>query len=95
VIKSELIMEVSETLNITKKQSAVIVKTIFYSIIEALAQGDKVEIRNFGSFRIKMREERIGRNPRTGEKVKVPQKKVPFFKPGKELKHLIEKQIDV
>ncbi|MBU1626762.1 integration host factor subunit beta, partial [bacterium] len=64
--------------------------TIFNSIIEALAKGDKVEIRNFGSFRIKTRGPRIGRNPKTGERVAVPKKKVPFFKSGKELKHIIE-----
>ena len=91
MIRSELIKEVSEKLEITKKQATVLVDTIFNSIVEALSNGDKVEIRNFGSFRIKTRGARIGRNPRTGENVQVPEKNVPFFKPGKELKNLIEK----
>ena len=91
MIKSELIKEVSESLEITKKQAAILVNTIFDSMIEALASGDKVEIRNFGSFRVKVRNARTGRNPRTGESVAVPKKRVPYFRPGKELKNLIEK----
>ena len=90
MIRSELIKEVSESLDITKKQATILVNTIFNSIIDALANGDKVEIRNFGSFRVKIRSARMGRNPRTGESVPVPKKRIPFFKPGKELKQLVE-----
>jgi len=90
MIRSELIKEVSENLEVTKKQATVLVNTIFDSIIEALTKGDKVEIRNFGSFKVKTRGPRKGRNPKTGASVDVPEKKVPFFKPGKELKNLIE-----
>jgi integration host factor subunit beta len=91
MIKSELIVDISKNLNLTRKQGTLLVNTIFNSIIDALERDDKVEIRNFGSFKIKKRGARIGRNPRTGEKVKVPEKNIPFFKPGKELKDLIEK----
>ena len=63
--------------------------TVFKSIINALHRGDKIELRGFGSFRIRQRESRKGRNPKTGERVDVPAKKVPYFKPGKELKALI------
>ncbi|MEO8736614.1 MAG: HU family DNA-binding protein, partial [Edaphobacter sp.] len=64
----------------------VIVDTLFESVIGALKSGDKIEIRGFGSFRTRQRNSRIGRNPKTGEKVDVPAKRVPFFKPSKELR---------
>ena len=63
--------------------------TVFDSIIEALHNGDKIELRGFGSFRLRERKARVGRNPKTGETVQVPTKKVPYFKAGKELKELI------
>ena len=69
-----------------KQEAKVIVNTIFESITEALSGGDKVELRGFGSFRVKRRKARNGQNPKTGERVRVPPKTVPFFKPGKELK---------
>jgi integration host factor subunit beta len=72
-----------------RKESETIVETIFESIIEALQKGDKIEIRGFGSFRTRQRRGRIGRNPKTGEKVEVPAKKIPFFKPSKELKDFV------
>jgi len=62
------------------------VETIFESIIGALQGGDRIEIRGFGSFRTRQRRGRIGRNPKTGAKVEVPPKRIPFFKPSKELK---------
>jgi integration host factor subunit beta len=65
------------------------VQTVLDSIIESLQGGDKVELRGFGSFRLRDRAPRIGRNPKTGEKVSVPSKRVPYFKPGKDLKALI------
>jgi len=70
----------------------VIVDTVFKSIIDALHRGEKIELRGFGSFRLRKREPRKGRNPKTGDKVDVPPKKVPYFKPGKELKELINKE---
>jgi len=85
--KAELVESVVENINgLTKKQTEVIVNTIFESIKDALARGDKVELRGFGSFKIRQRQSREGRNPKTGEMVAVPAKRVPFFKAGKELK---------
>ena len=89
--KTDLIEEVSlKTDELTKKQTEIIVNMLFDSIKEALAEGDKIEIRGFGSFRLRKRRTREGRNPKTGENVNVPDKKVPFFKAGKELKELVD-----
>ena len=93
--KAELIEEVSRVSNLTKKHSEIIVDTVFKSVINALHRGEKIELRGFGSFRIRQRESRKGRNPKTGEKVDVPAKKVPYFKPGKELKELINREEEV
>ena len=87
--KAELVEEVSRVSDLTKKHSEVIVDTVFRSIITALHRGEKIELRGFGSFRLRRREPRKGRNPKTGDKVDVPPKSVPYFKPGKELKDLI------
>ena len=87
--KAELVEEVSRVSDLTKKHSELIVETVFRSIIDALQRGEKIELRGFGSFRLRQREPRKGRNPKTGDKVDVPPKKVPYFKPGKELKELI------
>ena len=88
--KAELVERVSSKINLTKKQTEVIVNTVFQSITESLSQGKKVELRGFGSFRIRSRNARTGRNPKSGEKVDVPAKKVPFFKAGKELRELVD-----
>ena len=90
--KAELVEEVSRVSDLTKKHSEVIVETVFQSIIDALHRGEKIELRGFGSFRLRKREPRKGRNPKTGDKVDVPPKKVPYFKPGKELKELINQE---
>jgi integration host factor subunit beta len=87
--KADLVDEVSKVTELSRKDSEVIVETLFDSIIRALKVGDKLEVRGFGSFRIRERKARQGRNPKTGEKVSVPEKKVPYFKPSKELKDLI------
>jgi integration host factor subunit beta len=87
--KAELVEEVSKVSDLTKKHSEVIVDTVFKAIIDALHRGEKIELRGFGSFRLRKREPRKGRNPKTGDKVDVPPKRVPYFKPGKELKELI------
>jgi integration host factor subunit beta len=87
--KADLIDEVSRIVELTRKDSEVIVETIFGSIVRSLHTGDKIEIRGFGSFRTRQRKPRIGRNPKTGDKVDVPAKKIPFFKPSKELKDLV------
>ena len=87
--KAELVEEVSKVSDLTKKHSEVIVDTVFKSIINALHRGDKIELRGFGSFRIRHRNSRKGRNPKTGSSVDVPQKRVPFFKVGKRLRELV------
>ena len=80
--KADLIEEVSRLAEVTRKDSEVIVETIFDSIVRSLRVGDKIEIRGFGSFRTRQRKPRVGRNPKTGDRVEVPAKKIPFFKPG-------------
>lgn len=89
--KAELVAKVASQINLTKKQTEVVVNTVFQSITESLSQGRKVELRGFGSFRIRERNPRVGRNPKSGETVAVPSKKVPFFKAGKELRELVDK----
>ena len=87
--KAALVEEVARVADLTKKHSEVIVDAVFESIINALQRGEKIELRGFGSFRLRRREPRKGRNPKTGDRVDVPSKRVPYFKPGKELKELI------
>jgi integration host factor subunit beta len=87
--KAELVDEVSRAIQVTKKQAEAIVNVVFDSIVDSLRSGEKIELRGFGSFRLRSRKSRTGRNPKTGEKVEVPSKKIPYFKPGKELKELI------
>ena len=87
--KADLIEEVSALAEVTRKDGEVIVETIFDSIVKSLRSGDKIEIRGFGSFRTRQRKPRVGRNPKTGARVEVPAKKIPFFKPSKELKDLV------
>src|ERR1700680_2044708 len=86
--KAELIEEVSRVVEMTRKDSEVIVEAIFDSIVRSLRSGDKIEIRGFGSFRTRQRQPRVGRNPKTGTRVEVPSKRIPYFKPSKELKDL-------
>ena len=93
--KADLIDEVSRLAELTRKDSEVIVETIFDSVVRSLRAGDKIEIRGFGSFRTRQRRPRVGRNPKTGERVEVPAKKIPFFKPSKELKDLVNESTAV
>ena len=88
--KAELVEEVSRVSDLTKKHSEVIVDTVFKSIIDALHRGEKIELRGFGSFRLRKREPRKGRNPKTGESVALPGKHVPHFKPGKEMRDMVD-----
>ena len=90
--KADLVEEVARVTQLTRKDSEVIVDTLFESVIKALKAGDKLEVRGFGSFRVRQRNARVGRNPKTGEKVEVPAKRVPYFKPSKELKDLINQK---
>jgi integration host factor subunit beta len=87
--KADLVDEVAKVSNLTKKETELIVNTIFDSITGALAKAEKVELRGFGSFRVRRRNARRGRNPKTGSSVSVPEKRVPFFKVGKRLKELV------
>ena len=87
MIKSELILRLAEANpHLYQRDIERIVATIFDEITSALARGDRVELRGFGAFSIKRRPARTGRNPRTGQSVKVAEKYVPFFKTGKELR---------
>ena len=88
--KAELVERVADEINLTKKQTETIVNILLNSITEALSQGDKVELRGFGSFRIRGRNPREGRNPKTGKAVHIPAKRVPFFKAGKELREMVD-----
>jgi integration host factor subunit beta len=90
--KAELVEEVATITQLTKKHAEIIVNTVFESIVDSLRAGEKIELRGFGSFRIRRRDSRTGRNPKTGAGVVVPAKKVPHFKPGKELRELINRR---
>lgn len=88
--KSELIEAVAaKVTNFSRKDVEIIVETLFESMCQSLSQGDKVEIRGFGSFKIKERDGRQGRNPKSGENIFIDAKKVPFFKAGKEIRERI------
>ncbi len=87
--KAELVDQVASNTDLTKKHAEQIVNTVFESIVHSLRDGDKIELRGFGSFRIRERGSRVGRNPKTGARVAVHSKKIPYFKPGKQLKEML------
>lgn len=87
--KADLVDKVTALGDLTRRDGEIIVDLLFDTVIGALKAGDKVEVRGFGSFRTRQRKARVGRNPKSGAKVDVPAKKVPFFKPSKELRDLI------
>ncbi|MEW5902037.1 MAG: HU family DNA-binding protein [Acidobacteriota bacterium] len=91
MIKADLINKIAREMEIPKQEAEEGVNLFFRSIKEAILKGDEIEIRGFGSFRFRKRTSRAGRNPRTGEPVKVPSKKVLYFKPSKLLKELINR----
>ncbi len=90
--KAELVEDVAQAAELTKKDAERLVELVFESIVETLNQGEKIELRGFGSFRVRERGARRGRNPKTGDPVNIPAKRVPYFKPGKELKELINEE---
>ena len=90
--KAELVEDVARAAELTKKDAERLVEIVFESIIETLNKGEKIELRGFGSFRVRERGARRGRNPKTGDPVDIPAKRVPYFKPGKELKELINEE---
>ena len=87
--KADLVEEVIRVADLSKKDAETVVNTVFDQIVEALKVDDKIELRGFGSFRVRRRRSRQGRNPKTGDRVDVPSKRIPYFKPGKELRDLI------
>ncbi len=91
MIKADLVNKISQEMNIPKQEAEEGVNLFFDMIKEAILRGEEIEIRGFGSFRFRKRTSRSGRNPRTGEPVKVPPKKVLYFKPSKLLKEMINK----
>ncbi|MFK8137728.1 MAG: HU family DNA-binding protein [Bdellovibrionales bacterium] len=90
--KADLINHIAEKANITRVKAETVVNTIFDSMVDALMRGDRIEIRGFGSFVNRQYDAYKGRNPRTGEIIEVKEKKLPFFKVGKELKDAINDQ---
>jgi integration host factor subunit beta len=93
--KADLVEEITQAGDLTRRDSEVIVETIFASVVDALKRGEKIEIRGFGSFRIRQRNPRTGRNPKTGVQVQVPAKRVAYFKPSKEMRDLVNARADV
>jgi integration host factor subunit beta len=89
--KADLVERVAKDAELTKKDAEQLVEIVFDSIVASLNEGQKIELRGFGSFRVRQRNARNGRNPKTGEPVEIPAKRVAYFKPGKELKELINK----
>ncbi len=87
--KADLVERVAAEAEITKKDAEHLVELVFESIINSLNAGEKIELRGFGSFRVRERNARTGRNPKTGVAVDIPAKRVAYFKPGKDLKELI------
>ena len=87
--KAELVEEVAKASELTKKDAERLVEIVFQSLIETLNKGEKIELRGFGSFRLRERNSRRGRNPKTGSSVDIPAKRVAYFKPGKELREII------
>ncbi|KJS23277.1 MAG: DNA-binding protein [Clostridiaceae bacterium BRH_c20a] len=89
--KTELISSVAEKSELTKKDAEKAVSALFASVEEALARGEKVQLVGFGTFEVRDRKARTGRNPQTGEEIQIPAAKVPAFKAGKSLKDAVEK----
>ena len=86
--KADLIEEVAQAGGLTRRDAEVVVETVFHSMTQALARGEKIELRGFGSFRVQERSARPARNPKTGETVHVPAKKVPRFRPGRDMREI-------
>ncbi|MFV0423684.1 HU family DNA-binding protein [Oleidesulfovibrio sp.] len=87
--KSELVKMLAEEHNLSQDEAVMVVNTFFDSVRDALVEGDRVEIRGFGSFKVKEYKGYVGRNPKTGDSVKVAPKRLPVFRAGKEMKELV------
>tara|TARA_B110000438_G_C15533332_1_gene529445 strand:+ start:190 stop:534 length:345 start_codon:yes stop_codon:yes gene_type:complete len=94
MLKSDLIDRVAIRTNLTKSQTKLVVNSFINTITESLSEGTNIEIRGFGSFRIRERNARIGMNPKSGQRISIPAKKVPYFRAGKELKLIVDKNIN-
>ena len=88
--KADLVNDVADAAELTKKDAERLVEIVFESIIDSLNQGEKIELRGFGSFRLRRRKARAGRNPKTGDPVHIPAKQVPWFTVGKALRLLVD-----
>ena len=93
--KSELIEALAQDINVPHREAAAITNTVIDTMTEALARGESIEIRGFGSFSLHFRPPRIGRNPKTGEAVALSGKYVPHFKPGKDLRERVNSSRDL
>lgn len=89
--KKDLVIKIANEIDLKQNMVRIVVEKVLEGIIESLASGDKVELRNFGILKVKSRRSRVGRNPKTGVSVPIEAKKVVFFKPGKILKEKVEK----
>ena len=87
--KADIVEKASAAVDMSKRKGEIVVNTVLRCIIDALAQGDRVDLRGFGSFRVSSRNDRVGRNPRTGEIIEIPAKKVPLFRAGKEFRRRV------
>ena len=90
--RARLVDHVAEAADLTKKDADVVIETVLGKIVEALRRSENVELRGFGSFRLRQRDPRRARNPKTGSPVDVPPKLVPYFRPGKELKASVNQE---
>lgn len=88
--KSGLIQVVSEKANLTKKKAEEVIDIVFSTMSQALINGERIELRGIGSFVVKNYDPYVGRNPKTGERIQIPSKKLPFFKVGKELREKVD-----
>lgn len=87
--KADIVRTLAEEVGLTRREAAQTLAVVLDGVIDAIGEGEKVELRGFGSFRTRKRQARQGRNPRTGARVSVPSKVVPYFKPGKQLREVL------
>jgi integration host factor subunit beta len=92
--KTDLVEEVARVIEVSRKDAYVIIETILDSMVRSLRNGERIEIRGLGSFHTRQRKGRLGRNPKTGARVIVPPKRIPYFRPSKELKELVNSLVE-
>jgi len=93
VTKADIVAQIAEATGLTKTDTAAVVEGFLTSVISAMQRGEHIEIRGFGTFKVVTRASRTGRNPKTGEVVKIPERSVPIFKPSRELRGNVETSI--